>query len=184
MTAPPFSPPASPPGARRLAAAGIAVVAFAAALWLAWTAAATLLLIFSGILFAVFLDGLTRGLGHVLPIGRGWRLALACLVLAALAFGLVAFGGATVASQARDLGTTVRQQSETVRDWLKERGIEIDLSQGAPAGQAASQTASQAGGQGASQGAGQGLAARPVAARARTGRTRSRAASPASPRVP
>ena len=156
MTAPPFSPPASPPGARRLAAAGIAVVAFAAALWLAWTAAATLLLIFSGILFAVFLDGLTRGLGHVLPIGRGWRLALACLVLAALAFGLVAFGGATVASQARDLGTTVRQQSETVRDWLKERGIEIDLSQGAPAGQAASQTASQAGGQGASQGAGQG----------------------------
>ncbi|KAB7785898.1 AI-2E family transporter [Methylorubrum populi] len=154
MTAPPFSPPASPPGARRLAAAGIAVVAFAAALWLAWTAAATLLLIFSGILFAVFLDGLTRGLGHVLPIGRGWRLALACLVLAALAFGLVAFGGATVASQARDLGTTVRQQSETVRDWLKERGIEIDLSQGAPAGQAATQEASQAGGQGAGQGAG------------------------------
>jgi predicted PurR-regulated permease PerM len=146
MTAPPFSPP----GARRLAAAGIAVVAFAAALWLAWTAAATLLLIFSGILFAVFLDGLTRGLGYVLPIGRGWRLALACLVLAALAFGLVAFGGATMASQARDLGTTVRQQSETVRDWLKERGIEIDLSQGAPAGQ----EASQAGGQGAGQGAG------------------------------
>ncbi|KQQ11978.1 transporter [Methylobacterium sp. Leaf123] len=133
MTAPPFSPPANPPGARRLAAAGIAVVAFAAALWLAWTAAATLLLIFSGILFAVFLDGVTRGLGYVLPIGRGWRLALACLVLAALALGLSAFGGATVASQARELGTTVRQQSETVRDWLKERGIEIDLSQGAPA---------------------------------------------------
>lgn len=133
MTAPPFSPPANPPGAWRLAAAGIAVVAFAAALWLAWTAAATLLLIFSGILFAVFLDGVTRGLGYVLPIGRGWRLALTCLVLAALALGLTAFGGATVASQARDLGTTVRQQSETVRDWLKERGVEIDLSQGAPA---------------------------------------------------
>ena len=137
MTAPPFSPPADPPGARRLAVAGIAVVAFAAALWLAWTAAATLLLIFSGILFAVFLDGLTRGLGHVLPIGRGWRLALACLVLAALALGLTAFGGATVASQARDLGTTVRQQSETVRDWLKERGIEIDLSEATPAAQGA-----------------------------------------------
>lgn len=137
----------SPPGARRLAAAGIAVVAFAAALWLAWTASATLLLIFSGILFAVFLDGLTRGLGHVLPIGRGWRLALACLVLGALAIGLSAFGGATLASQARDLGTTVRQQSETVRDWLKERGIEIDLSQAAPAGQGS--------GQGTDQGAGQ-----------------------------
>jgi predicted PurR-regulated permease PerM len=137
----------SPPGARRLAAAGIAVVAFAAALWLAWTASATLLLIFSGILFAVFLDGLTRGLGHVLPIGRGWRLGLACLVLGALAIGLSAFGGATLASQARDLGTTVRQQSETVRDWLKERGIEIDLSQAAPAGQGS--------GQGTDHGAGQ-----------------------------
>ncbi|GJE68992.1 hypothetical protein CHKEEEPN_0515 [Methylorubrum podarium] len=137
----------SPPGARRLAAAGIAVVAFAAALWLAWTASATLLLIFSGILFAVFLDGLTRGLGHVLPIGRGWRLGLACLVLGALAIGLSAFGGATLASQARDLGTTVRQQSETVRDWLKERGIEIDLSQAAPAGQGP--------GQGTDHGAGQ-----------------------------
>ncbi|MGW5956921.1 AI-2E family transporter [Methylorubrum thiocyanatum] len=155
MTAPPFSPPANPPGARRLAAAGIAVVAFAAALWLAWTAAATLLLIFAGVLLAVFLDGLTRGLGYVLPIGRGWRLTLACLVLAALAFGLSAFGGATVASQARDLGTTVRQQSETVRDWLKERGIEIDLSQGAPAGQAASQTASQGAGGEAGRGEGE-----------------------------
>ena len=125
-----------PAGARNLAAAGIAVVAFAAGLWLAWTAAATLLLIFSGVLFAVFLDGVTRGLGYVLPIARGFRLALACLVLAGLALGLTAFGGATVASQARDLGTTVRQQSETVRNWLKERGIEIDLSQAAPAGDA------------------------------------------------
>lgn len=128
--------PSLPAGTRSLAAAGIAVVAFAAGLWLAWTAAATLLLIFSGVLFAVFLDGVTRGLGHVLPIARGFRLALACLVLAGLALGLTAFGGATVASQARDLGTTVRQQSETVRNWLKERGIEIDLSQAAPAGDA------------------------------------------------
>ena len=146
----------SPPGARRLAAAGIAVVAFAAALWLAWTASATLLLIFSGILFAVFLDGLTRGLGHVLPIGRGWRLALACLVLGALAIGLSAFGGATLASQARDLGTTVRQQSETVRDWLKERGIEIDLSQAAPAGQGSGQGTDHGAGQEAGKESGQG----------------------------
>lgn len=117
-------------GPRRLTAAGIAVVTFAAALWLAWTASATLLLIFSGILFAVFLDGLTRGLGHVLPLPRGLRLTIATLALAALSLALVAFGGATVAAQARDLGTTVRQQSETVRTWLKDHGIELDFSQG------------------------------------------------------
>ena len=117
-------------GPRRLTAAGIAVVTFAAALWLAWTASATLLLIFSGILFAVFLDGLTRGLGHVLPLPRGLRLTIATLALGALSLALVAFGGATVAAQARDLGTTVRQQSETVRTWLKDHGIELDFSQG------------------------------------------------------
>ncbi|WP_232629579.1 AI-2E family transporter [Methylobacterium sp. Leaf118] len=118
-------------GTRGLAAAGIAVVAFAAGLWLAWTAAATLLLIFSGILFAVFLDGLTRGLGYVLPAPRWLRLTLATLTLFGLALALTAFGGATVAREGRDLGTTVRQQSETVRTWLKDHGIEIDLLQNA-----------------------------------------------------
>ncbi|WP_342153129.1 AI-2E family transporter [Methylorubrum sp. SB2] len=117
-------------GPRRLTAAGIAVVGFAAALWLAWTASATLLLIFSGILFAVFLDGLTRGLGYVLPLPRALRLTIATLALGALSLALVAFGGATVTTQARDLGTTVRQQSETVRTWLKDHGIELDFSQG------------------------------------------------------
>ncbi len=122
-------------GPRRLTAAGIAVVSFAAALWLAWTASATLLLIFSGILFAVFLDGLTRGLGHVLPLPRALRLTIATLGLSGLSLALVAFGGATVATQARDLGTTVRQQSETVRGWLKDHGIELDFSQGQQPGQ-------------------------------------------------
>ncbi|MFD1354710.1 MULTISPECIES: AI-2E family transporter [Methylorubrum] len=134
----PMSEPSSI-GPRRLAAAGIAVVAFAAGLWLAWTAAATLLLIFSGILLAVFLDGLTRALGHILPLPRALRLTLVVLALTGLSLGLVAFGGATVTSQARDLGTTVRQQSETVRTWLKDHGIELDFSQqgGGEAGNAA-----------------------------------------------
>jgi predicted PurR-regulated permease PerM len=106
----------SPIGPRRLAAAGIAVGAGAGRR-------------FSGVLFAVFLDGLTRGLGHVLPLPRALRLTLVVLALTGLSLGLVAFGGATVTSQARDLGTTVRQQSETVRTWLKERGIDLDFSQ-------------------------------------------------------
>ena len=43
-----------------------------------------LLLIFAGIVFAAMLDGGTRLLGRVLPIGRGWRLAI--VTLAALGF--------------------------------------------------------------------------------------------------
>ena len=108
-----------------LARSGIAVVAFAALLALAWTASATLLLIFAGILLGVFLDGLTRGIGRVMPLPRPVRLGLASLALAGLFTGLTAFGGATVAQQARELGQTIQQQSGTVRDWLKAHGVDL-----------------------------------------------------------
>jgi predicted PurR-regulated permease PerM len=112
------------PGTWSLAVSGIAVVCFVALLALAWLSASTLLLIFAGILLAVFLDGLTRILGSVLPLRRGWRLALVSLVLAGLAIGLVGYGGAMLVQQARDLGRTVQEQSGTVRDWLKSYGID------------------------------------------------------------
>lgn len=47
-------------------------LAAAAAIFLAWKTAGTLLLIFAGLLLASFLDACTRGLAYVLPIGRGW----------------------------------------------------------------------------------------------------------------
>ncbi|AWN40939.1 AI-2E family transporter [Methylobacterium durans] len=120
-------PPAAARTPRALALAGIAVVAFAALLALAWLSAATLLLIFAGSLFGVFLDGLTRGLGHVLPVRRSLRLAIASVALAACTVGLVAFGGATVAQQGRDLGQTIRQQTGTVSEWLKAHGLDVPL---------------------------------------------------------
>jgi len=117
-----------------LAASGIAVVCFAALLLLAWSSASTLLLIFAGILLAVFLDGLTRLLGAVLPIRRGLRLALVSLVLAAFCVGFVAYGGAIVAQQARELGQTIQGQSGAVRDWLKGYGIDLPALPGPEAG--------------------------------------------------
>ncbi|WP_375457073.1 AI-2E family transporter [uncultured Methylobacterium sp.] len=108
-----------------LAASGIAVVSFAALLALAWMSAATLFLVFAGVLLGVFLDGLTRGLGHVLPLSRGLRLTLVGLVLAAGTIGLVGFGGATVVQQGRDLGETIGKQSGTVTGWLSSYGIDL-----------------------------------------------------------
>ncbi|MCJ2043122.1 AI-2E family transporter [Methylobacterium sp. J-078] len=108
-----------------LAVSGIAVVAFIAVLALAWMAASTLLLVFAGILLGVFLDGLTRLLGKVLPAGRGLRLSLVSLVLAGLTLALIAFGGATIVQQGRDLGQTVAAQAGTVRDRLKDYGIDV-----------------------------------------------------------
>ncbi|KQO67849.1 AI-2E family transporter [Methylobacterium sp. Leaf89] len=108
-----------------LAVSGIAVVAFIAVLALAWMAASTLLLVFAGILLGVFLDGLTRLLGKVLPGSRGLRLSLVSLVLAGLTLALIAFGGATIVQQGRDLGQTVASQAGTVRDRLKDYGIDV-----------------------------------------------------------
>ncbi|KQP10896.1 MAG: AI-2E family transporter [Methylobacterium sp.] len=124
-------PHAAPPGAGPQprgwshAVSGIAIVAFAAFLALAWSAVSTLMLIFAGILLGVFLDGLTQLLGKVLPAGRGLRLSLVSLVLAGLSLSMIAFGGATIMQQGRDLGQTVASQAGTVRDRLKAYGIDV-----------------------------------------------------------
>ncbi|KQP30737.1 transporter [Methylobacterium sp. Leaf104] len=139
--------PAGPrPRSWSLAASGIAVVAFIAVLALAWMAASTLLLVFAGILLGVFLDGLTRLLGRVLPGSRGLRLSLVSLVLAGLTLALVAFGGATIVQQGRDLGQTVAAQAGTLRDRLKDYGI--DLPEIAPGKGAESKGAESKGGDG------------------------------------
>lgn len=122
------------PGTWSLAVSGIAVVCFVAFLALAWLAASTLFLIFAGILLAVFLDGLTRLLGSVLPFGRGLRLALVSLVLAGLWVGLFAYGGTMVVQQSRDLSQTVQAQSGVVREWLKGYGIDLPAIPGTEAG--------------------------------------------------
>jgi predicted PurR-regulated permease PerM len=122
----PGRPPGSPArGAAGLAGSGIAVVGFAAVLALAWMSAGTLLLIFAGVLLGVFLDGLTRGLGRVLALPRGVRLALASLAVAAALGGLATYGGTTIVQQGRDLGGTIRTQSEAVSGWLAQRGIDL-----------------------------------------------------------
>ncbi|MGX7709048.1 AI-2E family transporter [Methylobacterium sp. Gmos1] len=109
---------------RSLVLAGIGVVSFTAILLLAWHSADTLLLIFAGILCAVFLDGLTHYLGRVVPLGHGARLAIVSVLLALLVLGMVGLGGATVAGQAQRLGQTLQQQSGTVKSWLDARGID------------------------------------------------------------
>jgi len=136
--------PAGPrPRSWSLAVSGIAVVAFMAVLALAWMAASTLLLVFAGILLGVFLDGLTRLLGQVLPGSRGLRLSLVSLVLAGLTLALIAFGGATIVQQGRDLGQTVASQAGTVRDRLKDYGIDIpEITPGKGSGKKAGESAS------------------------------------------
>ena len=70
---------------RRILMPSLALFAIVAGLVFAWYSAHSLLMLFAGILFAVFLDACTRGLGRVLPVARAWRFGLVVFVLAALA---------------------------------------------------------------------------------------------------
>ena len=70
-----------------------------------------IMLILGGMVFAVILDGGTRLLGRVLPIGRSWRL----LIVTLAGFGFIAwtfyFAGTTLAEQAGALRVVISEQT-------------------------------------------------------------------------
>ena len=108
---------------RRGAAPLLVALAAGAALFLAWQTAGTLLLIFAGLLFAAFLDAATRGLAYALPVGRGWRLALVCALLAAGTAWLLTWGGYNLVAQADGLIATIGDQLRALRGELRAIGI-------------------------------------------------------------
>ena len=76
---------------------GIGVVGFAALLLFTWHFAATLFLIFAGMLLGVALNAMTNLLGRVVRLPHSLRLTLVCLALAGMLSGVVFLGGATIA---------------------------------------------------------------------------------------
>ena len=82
-----------------------------------------LLLIIGGAIFAVFLDGGTRLVGRILPIGRGWRLAIVIL----LGFGFVGwvvwFAGTTIAEQFETLRLVITAQFARLMDLAASLGL-------------------------------------------------------------
>ena len=71
-----------------IAVGGIIAISFAALLIFAWEFAATLFLIFSGILLGVALTAMTNLLKKVMPGPHAGRLVLICLLLAAMMAGI------------------------------------------------------------------------------------------------
>jgi len=122
---------------------GIGVVAFAALLLFTWYYAATLFLIFAGVLLAVALSAMTTMLGHLLRLPHALRLTIVCLVLASLLSGVIFLGGSTIAQQAMVLSDTIKSQLVSVKAFLDRNGIDtsyFDL--GNPAASTTSSTAS------------------------------------------
>jgi predicted PurR-regulated permease PerM len=115
---------------------GIGVVLFTAMLVFTWYFAATLLLIFTGMLLGVGLNALTGALGRRVHLPHPVRLAIVCVVLAVMLAGVAYLGGATIAEQASVLSKTIKSQISNVRSFLENHGIDtsvFDLGSAAPA---------------------------------------------------
>ena len=74
----------------------LAIVGFAALLALTWYTAETLLLLFAGVLFGVFLSALTDLLGRVVSGYHTLRLTLVCALLTVVMTGVMVLGGVSL----------------------------------------------------------------------------------------
>jgi predicted PurR-regulated permease PerM len=113
---------------------GIGVVLFTALLAFTWFFAATLLLIFTGMLLGLGLNAVTNALGRRVPLPHAVRLAIVCTALALMLAGIAYLGGATIAEQASLLSKTLKSQLTNVRSFLDNHGIDtsfFDLGNGA-----------------------------------------------------
>lgn len=108
----------------------------AALFWLAWKLAQPILIIIGGLVFAALLDGGVRLLGRVLPIPRGWRLAI--IVLAGFGFvgGTITLAGYELAAQAEELRAVIGAQVQTFLAFVERLGL---MPSGSQAGDLANQ---------------------------------------------
>ena len=82
-----------------------------------------IMLIIGGLVFAVILDGGTRLLGRVLPIGRGWRLAIVTLAGFAFIGWTFYFAGTTLADQAGEMQAVIKSQGDRLMEYLRQSGM-------------------------------------------------------------
>lgn len=107
-----------------IAVGGIGIVLFAALLTFAWQFAATLFLLFAGMLLGVALNAMTTLLGRLTGLRHALRLAIVCLAMAGLLSGIVFLGGTTIAQQATVLSNTIKSQLGNVKEFLEQRGVD------------------------------------------------------------
>jgi predicted PurR-regulated permease PerM len=85
-----------------------------------------LLVVFAGMVFAAMVDGGARLLARVLPIGRGIRVAIVLVLVAAFFVWTAWFAGSQIASQAAALPATVEAQALRTLDWLSGHGFAVE----------------------------------------------------------
>ncbi len=107
---------------RELARAGV-WIGLAVAVMLLALLAQPLMLIMGALVFATMMDGGARLLGRVLPIGRGWRLAIVLLGIVAFLGYTFYLTGASLAAQAQAMRGIVEAQVGRIGGWMQQLGI-------------------------------------------------------------
>jgi len=85
-----------------------------------------LLLIFGGVVFASMIDGGTRLLGRVLPIGRGWRMLIVTLGAVAFLVGTVWLAGVQLTAQAAHLRDVLTAQVNRLLQLGADYGLGVE----------------------------------------------------------
>jgi predicted PurR-regulated permease PerM len=109
----------------RSRASPLIVLAVAASVVFVWYYGASLLLLFAGILFAVFLDACTCGLARVVPLSRSWRFAVVVIASMSIAGFAIGWGLVRVPNQAHLLMQVMNTQLEVLEGHLRAFGIEL-----------------------------------------------------------
>lgn len=89
--------------------------------------AEALLVIFGGMVFAAMIDGGSRLLGRILPIGRGFRVTIVLLLAVAFLAWVVYFAGSQIAVQAAQLPAVIQVQIGKALAWLAAHGAAVDV---------------------------------------------------------
>jgi predicted PurR-regulated permease PerM len=82
-----------------------------------------LMLIFAGVVLASMLDGGTRLLGRVLPIGRGWRLTIVTLAAVGFVVWTFYYAGTELVAQTERLKETISGQVNRIFAWAHDMGL-------------------------------------------------------------
>ena len=102
-------------------------IGLAAGLALTVYLAEPLLIIFGGMVFAAMIDGGVRLLGRILPIARGWRVAIVVTVTIVFLGWTAMFAGTQMAAQAAQLPSVVQAQAFKVLNWLQAHGAALNI---------------------------------------------------------
>ena len=88
-----------------------------------------LLAIFGAMVFAAMIDGGSRLLGRVLPIGRGWRVGIVLMFTLLFIVWLGYFAGSTISQEAAQFPEIIEQQVNSLIAWARGQGFEISMQQ-------------------------------------------------------